>query len=240
MGAPFDRGGSRGRAAYGQAVNSESNSIAGVVSSGLPAWKCPRAWILLVTVAAIGLASDLLSKWLAFERLGPVPVAITREQVLATRDLGSLVPSGSRREVVPGLLDLTLVLNPGAVFGMGAGKRIYFIVFTMIAVGFATWMFATWTEAKDRLSHVAIGLILAGGLGNLYDRLVYACVRDFLHPLPDAVLPFGWSWPWGGREVWPYVSNVADLWLLVGIGILMVELLRKPAPSGRTSRATVA
>lgn len=196
----------------------------------MPAWKCPRAWALLAVVTAMGLALDLVSKWLAFERLGPMPVRLTRESVLETRDLGSLIPPGSRYEVISGILDLTLVLNPGAVFGMGAGKRLFFIAFTLIAVGFATWMFATWTMAKDRLSHGAIGLILAGGLGNLYDRLVYACVRDFLHPLPGVVLPFGWSWPWGGRELWPYVSNIADLWLLVGIGILMVQLLRMPPP----------
>ncbi len=199
--------------------------------SGVPAWKCPRAWTLLLVVTAVGLALDLFSKWWAFASLGPMPVRITREAVLQTRDLGLLIPPGSRRQVISGLLDLTLVLNPGAVFGMGAGKRLFFIAFTLIAVGFATWMFATWTMAKHRLSHMAIGLILAGGLGNLYDRLVYACVRDFLHPLPGVVLPFGWSWPWGGREVWPYVSNIADLWLLIGIGVLMLQLLRTPAPA---------
>lgn len=211
-----------------------------VGAPGMPAWRCRRAWALLAIVTAIGLTSDLASKWWAFERLGPMPVRLTRERVLETRDLGSLIPPGSRREVISGILDLTLVLNPGAVFGMGAGKRVFFIAFTLIAVGFATWMFATWTTARDRLSHGAIGLILAGGLGNLYDRLEYACVRDFLHPLPGVVLPFGWSWPWGGRELWPYVSNIADLWLLLGIGVLMVQLLRSPAPgpNGRTQSAS--
>ncbi len=217
-------------------MNEPSKQTTASGLSGVPAWRCSRAWTLLLVVTAAGLALDLFSKWWAFAHLGPMPVHITREAVLQTRDLGSLIPPGSRREVVSGLLDLTLVLNPGAVFGMGAGKRLFFIAFTLIAVGFATWMFATWTMAKDRLSHVAIGLILAGGLGNLYDRLVYACVRDFLHPLPGVVLPFGWSWPWGGREVWPYVSNIADLWLLIGIGVLMVQLLRTPAPApGRPS-----
>ncbi len=204
-------------------------------AAGAPAWTSSRAWLLLCVVTAIGLATDLASKWWAFEYVGARPVHIARAQVLATRDLGRLVPPGARLEVVPGVFDLTLVLNPGAVFGIGAGKRIFFIVFTLIAVGFATWMFATWTTARDRWSHCAVGLILAGGIGNLYDRLMFACVRDFLHPLPGAVLPFGLSWPWGGREVWPYVSNVADLWLLVGIGILMVRLLRTPAPNARSA-----
>jgi signal peptidase II len=130
------------------------------------------------------------------------------------------------------VLDLTLVLNPGAVFGIGAGKRVFFVAFTLGAVLFSIWMFGAWTTPRDRIAHIAIGLILGGGLGNLYDRLVYACVRDFLHPLPNATLPFGWQWPWGGREVWPYVSNIADLWLLIGIGALLVILLKAPPPHG--------
>lgn len=193
-------------------------------------WRCPRAWTVLIIVTLVGLALDLGTKWWAFRSLGPTPVVVVRDQVLATRDLGNLIPFPARREIVPNLLDFTLVLNPGAVFGMGAGKRVFFIAFTVIAVGFAMWMFAAWTTRRDTLAHVAIGLVLSGGLGNLYDRLKFACVRDFIHPLPGVTLPFGWSWPWGGREVWPYVSNVADLWLLIGIMILLVIMLRTPAP----------
>lgn len=200
-------------------------------------WRCPRAWTVLIIVTLVGLALDLGTKWWAFRSLGPTPVVVVRDQVLATRDLGTLIPFPARREIVPNLLDFTLVLNPGAVFGMGAGKRAFFIVFTVIAVGFAMWMFAAWTTRRDTLAHVAIGLVLSGGLGNLYDRLKFACVRDFIHPLPGVTLPFGWSWPWGGREVWPYVSNVADLWLLIGIMILLVIMLRTPAPQSQDAHS---
>lgn len=204
----------------------------------LPTWRCRRAWAVLIAVTLVGLALDLGTKWWAFRSLGPTPVVLVREQVLTTRDLGNLIPFPARREIVPNILDFTLVLNPGAVFGMGAGKRAFFIAFTVIAVGFAMWMFAAWTTRRDTLGHVAIGLVLSGGLGNLYDRLMFACVRDFIHPLPGVVLPFGWSWPWGGREVWPYVSNVADLWLLIGIMILLVIMLRTPTPHVEPSRST--
>ncbi|GIW74120.1 MAG: hypothetical protein KatS3mg103_0642 [Phycisphaerales bacterium] len=77
--------------------------------------------------------------------------------------------------------------------------------------------------------------MIAGGLGNLYDRLRFACVRDFLHPLPGVQYPFGIATPWSGRELWPYVSNLADLWLILGVGVLMVYLLRsskQPAAAG--------
>ncbi len=195
-------------------------------------WRCKRAWIILLLVCAAALASDLVSKNLAFEHIGPVPVHIDREQVLRTQNLSHLIPRGSQVTVIPYVLDLSLVLNRGAVFGIGAGKRWAFIGFTILAVGFAVWMFGAWTHRDDWVSQGAIGLLIGGGLGNLYDRLVFACVRDFLHPLPDVMLPFGWRMPHGEPEIWPYVSNIADLWLIIGIGTLMFCLYRH----GRTHK----
>lgn len=194
------------------------------------------AWAVLLVVTALGLASDLVSKSVAFERIADRPVVVDREQVLRAqregRSLGSLVPPASIT-VVPNVLDLSLVLNPGAVFGIGAGKRWFFVGFTAAALGLALWMFAAWTRPRDYAAHAAIGLLVSGGLGNLYDRILYGCVRDFLHPLPGINMPFGLNMPLTGqREIWPYVSNGADLWLLIGIGMLMWYLWR----SGKEKR----
>jgi signal peptidase II len=201
-------------------------------SVGVPACRSVRAWIVLGLVVVLGLASDLWTKHAAFERVAEVPVRIDRDRVIelfeSGRSVGSDIPLHAPRVVIPGLLELTLVQNPGAVFGMGAGKRWIFVGFTVAALAFGLLMFGRWTRSHEWGSHAAIGLLIAGGLGNLYDRVMYACVRDFIHPLPGLNLPLGWSWPWGGREVWPYVSNVADLWLLIGIGILLVHGMRAP------------
>jgi len=193
----------------------------------MAAWRALRAWALMLIVTGIGLATDLASKAIAFQRIAGIPVTIDREAVLNASRLDMLIPTHKPVVVVPGLLEFTLVLNPGAVFGVGAGKRWFFVIFTVLALGFAAWIFGVWTRARDRLAHVAIGLIAAGGLGNLYDRLRFACVRDFIHPLPGLELPFGLAWPGGAREVWPYVSNVADLYLIVGIGILLLLNFRR-------------
>jgi signal peptidase II len=188
-------------------------------------------------VTVLGVGIDLASKAIAFSTIAGPPVHVDRERVLEAsehgRSLSSLIPPHEPVVVIPKLLNFTLVLNPGAVFGIGAGKRWFFVAFTVGALGLAVWMFGAWTRARDRWAHIAIALLLAGGLGNLYDRLRYACVRDFIHPLPGVDLPFGWRVPiTGGREVWPYVSNVADLWLLIGIGMLMWFLWR----GGRSTR----
>ncbi|MBU6414572.1 MAG: signal peptidase II [Planctomycetes bacterium] len=206
------------------------NDTRSMAHDGTPTWRCAKAWRLLIFASIIALVTDLGSKVWAFQAIADRPVIVQREQVMAAGlDLEQLIPLHDPVVAIPNLLEFKLVLNPGAVFGMGAGKRWFFVVFTMLAIGFATWMFAVWTRPRDKAAHIAIALVLGGGLGNLYDRVIYACVRDFIHPLPGVKLPFGWSLPWGGREVWPYVSNLADLWLIIGILILVVYTFRTGA-----------
>lgn len=185
-----------------------------------------KAWLFMLAVVILGTAIDLGSKTIAFNTLAQAPVAIDRREVIDATELQALLPRHEPTVVVPWVLEFKLVLNPGAVFGIGAGKRVFFIVATTLAIAFALFMFARWTGPRNRWAHIAIGLVISGGLGNLYDRVRFACVRDFLHPLPGVEYPFGVSTPWSGREVWPYVSNLADLWLIIGVGVLVVFLWR--------------
>jgi len=187
--------------------------------------------LTLATATLLSLTADLVSKSLAFRYVAGSAQTIARSDVLTTTDLRTLIDEHEPVTIIPGLLDFTLVLNPGAVFGMGAGRRMVFVAFTIAALLFGLWMFGSWTRPRDRMAHIAIALLLSGGLGNLYDRLAFACVRDFIHPLPGVKMPFGLRNPLdGGREIWPYVSNVADLWLLIGIAMLMVFLWRSGDP----------
>jgi len=192
-------------------VNANSPAAVGKAGSSL------RAWVVLLAVTVLGLVSDLGSKRIAFERITGQPVVVDRTRVLEVAaalgpdKIGTLLPEHRPVVVIPNVLDLSLVLNPGAVFGIGPGKRWFFVSFTVGAMVAGVALFAKGTRADQRAAHVAIGLLISGGLGNLYDRLTYGCVRDFLHPVP---------------RIWPFVSNIADLWLIVGIGMLVVILWR--------------
>ncbi len=221
-----DRGGPRAGSAGRRSLSVQERD-----NPERPPAKSRRAWSILIVTTLVGLVLDLWSKSFAFASVAGYPVIVEREDVLSVPDLGMLIPPHEPRTVIPSVLEFTLVLNPGAVFGIGAGKRWFFVIFTVIACIVAVTLFLKWTRARDWVAHAGFGLIIAGGLGNLYDRLVFACVRDFIHPLPGVQLPFGLKWPGGSSEVWPYVSNVADAFLIIGIMMLMYHAWRMPEPS---------
>ena len=181
------------------------------------AWQSPRAWIVLLSVLIVGLTLDLGLKHWAFQNVAGVPVLPER---------GVRIPRHEPVTVVPGVLNLHLVKNDGAVFGIGANKRMFFVVFTLGALAAALVVFARWTTDGATSAHVALGLILAGGLGNLYDRICFGVVRDFLHMIPGWKMPFGIRW-WGGSdEIFPWVFNAADVMLLSGMVLLMIYIHR--------------
>lgn len=221
--------------------NATSRSGDGRSAPQKPAGRSRTAWIVLGATILLALIADLGSKHLAFEHIADAPVALDRQVVLERmasgidlndpRPVETLIPIHEPVVVVPHVLEFKLILNAGAVFGSGQGKRWFFVGFTVVALCFAVLLFAKWCREREFVTQIAIGLVIAGGLGNLYDRIMFACVRDFLHPLPGVKWPFGWELL-GRRDIWPYVSNVADAFLLIGIAVLMIKLLREDGGEG--------
>lgn len=201
------------------------------------AWRSPAAWLLLLLTFGLGLTLDLWSKAWSFEHVAPEPVELSPGQLVADPDYR--LPWHPGIEVLsPDLLDFHLVLNRGAVFGIGQHRRGAFVALTILAVVAGLAVFAYWTDRRARLSHFAIGLVLAGGVGNLYDRIVFGAVRDFLHMLPRRHLPFELSWPGGSTELFPWVFNVADMLLLAGMGLLMIQAFRADRAAARVADQT--
>src|SRR5262249_44144227 len=116
-------------------------------------------------------------------------------------------------------------VNRGALFGIGnansdgSGLNSLFALISVVAAGFILIWASRPVVARDRLMCIALGLILAGTLGNLYDRLVFSGVRDFLH--------------WYYWYDWP-VFNLADSCLVCGATILMLHslLIGEPSEAG--------
>jgi len=123
--------------------------------------------------------------------------------------LGSFLPGESR--VVTSFFNLVLVFNKGAAFSFLAGaegwQTLFFAAIAIVASIVISFLIV---KSKNKpLFCAALALILGGALGNLYDRLVYGQVVDFLD-----FHAAGWHWP---------AFNVADSAITLGAGILIAE-----------------
>jgi lipoprotein signal peptidase len=105
-------------------------------------------------------------------------------------------------------------VNHGALFGLGQeyvslANGIFAAVSIAAAVAIAYWSTRP-TTVRDRALCAALGLILAGTVGNLYDRIVFNGVRDFLY------------WHYRDAFSWP-VFNFADCCLVCGAFLLLAQ-----------------
>lgn len=201
----------------------------------MPAWKSPAAWATLLGTFAVAAAADLWTKDWAFRTVAGEPVELEYAQVAG--NTGFAIPWHPGKVAVGwDILDFHLVLNHGAVFGIGQGRGAVFIAFTVLAVCTALWVFGRHTGARSRLSHVGLALVLSGGIGNMYDRVTVGAVRDFLHLFPRRELPFGLHWPGGSNEWFPWVFNVADMELIAGMLLLMAAIHLSERRAARAAR----
>jgi len=172
-------------------------------------------------IALVVLAGDLLIKHSAFEHVAGTPVTLDDGQRLTN----AAIAPHEAIPIVPNVLALKLTANEGAVFGIAQGGRLLFIAVSLVALAVISMIFLR-SEARMWGLHAALALVLAGALGNLYDRMVFGAVRDMFWLLPGVKLPFGWRWPGGSDEVYPWIFNLADVALLTGIAILMIVMYR--------------
>ncbi len=113
--------------------------------------------------------------------------------------------------VIDGLFRITHSRNPGAAFGLAQNLPVWvFVGLTFVAL----WMILSFYRglaADDHRQAISLGLILAGALGNLIDRLTRGEVVDFLQ------FDFG-------IFIFPDF-NVADSAIVIGVGLLLFEAL---------------
>jgi lipoprotein signal peptidase len=187
----------------------------------------PRSFRWLVaTLAAVGLTADLGSKYGVFRWL---------------YGRGGAETYRGESDVIPGWFRLTAEFDPhtepcgcwfeplqtwsapvlprvnhGALFGIGGqhrgGANQFFAGVSVVAAAAIVFWATRKSTAADGWLCAALGLILGGTVGNLYDRVVFNGVRDFLYFY---------------RIEWP-VFNVADCCLVCGAGMLLVHAFLTP------------
>ncbi len=164
---------------------------------------------LLLGLAALGCGVDLATKELAFSTLGLPPSQIAW--------------------IVKGFFGFETSINTGALFGMGQGHVAMLAAISVLAiVAILVWFIRT-RALNDLLVTVALGMILGGITGNLYDRLGfwgYHGVRDWI------LFRFGsFTWP---------NFNIADSLLVVGAGLLMGYSFRHEGARSQVESETAA
>ena len=160
----------------------------------------------------------LLVGWSAF--LGSLALD-QASKILVDRNMSY----ADRVEMIEGFFYLTHVRNPGAAFGLFADgppeiRLTFFISISIVAIGIVISFFRKLAPG-DRLSALALGCILGGAVGNLIDRIARGEVVDFLH----FRLWGGYSWP---------DFNFADSFIVIGVGLLILELLATEGESRAT------
>jgi len=158
-------------------------------------------WWLFWSIAVGGTLFDLVTKSVVFARVGP--------------------PGGRTVPIVPDILELHTSQNTGALWGFGAGlpgSSLIFAGLSVIAAAVILYYLFALGAASSRVLTVALGLIMAGAMGNCYDRLTLGHVRDFVHFHVDKV---GFNCA---------IFNFADNMLVVGACTLVLFALRPVKP----------
>jgi lipoprotein signal peptidase len=155
-------------------------------------------------------------------------------------DPASAIPQHRGLVVISKVFKFKLTINTGAVFGIGKGSQWLFVIVSILAVFFIGLVFYR-LPADAKVLQICLALILGGAIGNLYDRLLFNGVRDMCYLFPGVKLPFGWHWPGGADELYPWIFNIADAALVIGVLVLLVLTWRgdKRAKSEKDEQAAV-
>lgn len=168
-------------------------------------------------------ALDQLTKWWIFTHYALIPTEQNLRLFPAVVARTESLPEVT--DLVPGFFQIVHWANTGAAFSVGAGKNVFFVVLSFVTLVGLT-VFYRRGAFNDSASRAGVGLLIAGILGNLTDRLAHHYVVDFL--LFDLHIPFANPWP---------AFNVADSCICVAVGIFLIRSLFEAKAETRRAAA---
>lgn len=132
------------------------------------------------------------------------------DQIIKYSIVNNIKPHGTV-SIISGVLNITYVENRGVAFGMFTDMRWIFVALTALMI-FAIIFYMFKKRPDGKFFYIVAGLIIGGGLGNLYDRIVNGYVIDYI-----------------SLSFFPPVCNFADYCITVGVILLIFYVLFKPS-----------
>lgn len=132
-----------------------------------------------------------------------------------------VLKDGSDIAIWNNVFHLHYIENTGAAFGMLGGRQLFLIIVTLIIMIVMCWYYRKLPYTFwGKWARVSFVMIISGAIGNLIDRAFLGYVRDFLY---FKLIDFP-------------VFNVADILVVVGVGVLLVAILCGELEEGKDTK----
>ena len=166
-----------------------------------------KRFVLVFTLIILNIGCDQVSK------------KMVREQV----------EFRSTTEIIGETFILTNVENSGAFLGMGSElnpiiKTILLLILPIVVLLFVLHYLLTRKDINN-LTVIGLSFIVGGGIGNMYDRILYGQVTDFFH------IDFGGIFKTG-------IFNMADVSVMVGMGLILLASFVNSKPKNKKTTLT--
>ena len=131
--------------------------------------------------------------------------------IISKQIIVNVLELGKSIKVIDNFFYLTFVENKGAAWSILENQRILLLIITVIVLFLINKVINK--EELGKVETLSFGMIIGGIVGNLFDRVIYGYVIDFL----DFKI-FGYDYP---------VFNLADSFIVIGIILLIIISIRK-------------
>tara|TARA_B100001939_G_scaffold74985_1_gene63024 strand:- start:333 stop:821 length:489 start_codon:yes stop_codon:yes gene_type:complete len=154
--------------------------------------------ILITIIVLLSIVSDQISK------------------VWARNNLESYI----EKNIFGDVFSLIKVENTGAFLGMGSELpetlRVLLLIVLPVIVLISITIYTYIDKSLNKISIIGFSFIIGGGIANIFDRIIFGSVTDFLY------LNFGGVFKTG-------IFNIADLWVTTGMVLILISSFKKPS-----------
>ena len=135
--------------------------------------------------------------------------------------ISKIVTLGNSIDIIKNFLRISYVKNTGAAFSILDGNTLFVTIIGIVIIIMIIWYLYK-NKVNKMIDKIGYSLILGGSIGNLFDRVCYGYVRDFI-----GINIFGYHFP---------IFNIADMSIVIGVILLVIATVKGDVKNGTFSR----